>query len=89
MATLFILIGAEGVAEMGDAPPAGIRLATQEEEVAFCAGLVLAKEQGREAGDYFIDKTGRPYWLIAVEDSAPPEARKKAEKYRRTLRLFD
>jgi hypothetical protein len=73
----------------------GIREATPDEHTAFRTGLETLCAQQRKEGrnvtpsDYFIDGTGRPYWLVAVEDNAPAAARAKAKKYKRCVRLFD
>lgn len=92
MSTLFILIGAEGMGEMNlpnECLP-GIRKATDTEEEAFKTALrPLAREQMLDVRDYYIDNTGRPYWLVAVEDNAPEAARTKATNFKRAVRLLD
>ncbi len=87
MATLFTLVGAEGVSEMqlpNEQLP-GIREATPDELKAFQAGLA---EAGVVFGNFSVDGTGRPYWLIAVEDIAPAQARERAARYKRIGGLF-
>jgi len=37
----------------------------------------------------FVDKVGRPYWLVVVLDHAPEEAKEKAQTYLRVKRLID
>src|SRR5262245_1307207 len=95
MATLFILVGAEGFSEMNlhsDRPSEieGVRLATAEEEAAFRQGLeILCKGQpGVTVSDYYVDGTGRPYWLVAVLENAAEAVRHRAKQYKRVLRLL-
>lgn len=97
-ATLLILVGAEGVAELKldqDGAVPGVRKANEEEIAAFRESLEpLVKEQ-REKGmnvsvsNYFVDGMGRPYWVLALDDDAPPAFREKAEKFKRVMRLTD
>ena len=91
--TRFILVGAEGMGEMDlkNNPIPGIRAATADEEAAFTKGLeeLCRQQENVTPRDYFVDGTGRPYWLVAVGDEAPASAKTKAEKYKRCVRLFD
>jgi hypothetical protein len=95
MPVLFIIVGAEGVVEanIGTMPTddlPGVRLATEAERGAFNAGLEpLAREKGCDVRDFYIDGTGRPYWLVAIEETACEEARRVAIRYRRVRRLFN
>ena len=89
MATLFVLVGAEGMADQLQGVD-WAREATKDEHAAFCEGLkLLCKAQlGVTPQDYFTDNTGRPYWLVAVLDNAPAIARERAERFRRVVCLL-
>lgn len=93
----FILVGAEGVSELaldeGCSPWA--RQATRDEEIAWRQAHEAACKDGKTSvpssmRDPFVDGTGRPYWLIAVDvdyPEIPAEVRDKATRFDRVVRL--
>lgn len=80
-----LLVGAEGAAEIDGQPWA--RPATDEEKAAF-----LQFSCGENEDIYrrsLTDKTGRPYFLLTILESAPEEIQVKARSYCRCLRLTE
>lgn len=84
---IVLLLGAEGVSELRDAPWAR---EASESEVEL---LKLHIKERRELPtdpyyeDLLIDGIGRPYWAIAIEPTAPEWAREIAGRKIRALRL--
>jgi len=94
--TLFI--GAEGVSELGDPPPCWLREPTREEIEQTRAERKLgdARAGGRDdrADDadwegLWIDRMGRPYFLMTITREAPLEIWIKASSHLRVKRLED
>jgi hypothetical protein len=83
-----VLVGAEGVSELGDPPPDWIRAATTDEQRAFNAMLV--KEKGlQDPADAYIDSNGRPYWLMTVDPDAPQHILDRAQCMVRVVRFTE
>lgn len=64
------LVAAEGVADLNGV--AWARRATREESLAF---------QANNPNAPWVDRTGRPYWLVAIYEDAPPEVLVKVSKF--------
>lgn len=77
---LFVLLGAEGCAELGERP--WLRDATREEQDTWLRVQKLDVTALR-------DGVGRPYWLKALRADAPDEMRRLAMLRIRTLRLTE
>jgi hypothetical protein len=83
----FVLVGAEGAAEIEKEGTPGIRQATREEIEAWAHGW-RAAHPPTDLQSIFIDGTGRPYWLMAVADDAPEPVKIRAVKFSRVLYLL-
>lgn len=88
MAWLTIAVGAEGVAETEGEP--WIRPATEEEKQEFIKQRQWEspKPEKFDLGSFLIDSTGRPYFLMSVnEEEAPDMVAERARDYTRVKRL--
>lgn len=77
-----ILVGAEGVVECLDRR--WFREAALESE-RFCTEKGITEERREQLT---LDRTGRPYFLCAVRDDAPPAALERARTHLRVVRLL-
>ena len=87
----FIAVGAEGSHDLGERSYPWCRRATPEEEAAFRQALMLVRTDP-PMQDFFIDHTGRPYWLWAMDlghPDIPPKVAERALKYKRVTYLID
>jgi len=85
-----LLVGAEGCMEAEGAP--WLRDASEVEKVLFEKGIAQRCAEGGHpfnVRDLYVDGIGRPYWLKAVVEhpELPRDARERAERYSRVLRL--
>lgn len=76
-----LLVGAEGVSEQEGQP--WLREATPDEVEQFKTHL----PPGVTLYDVTIDGIGRPYFVMTVLGTDPPEIYEKASKFQRVLRL--
>lgn len=80
-----LLLGAEGCSETEDQD--WIREATPKEAQTFGEEFA-AKNPLTDLRDIWIDRTGRPYFLMVILEHAPEEIKKQASLVLRTLRLM-
>lgn len=82
MAKTILLLGAEGLAECQQAGVPWVREATDDEVDAF------AEKVGKDVFEQAQrDGTGRPYFVVAVTDAAPPAIWDYAQRMERVVRL--
>jgi hypothetical protein len=83
------LLGAEGCSEAEGL--SWVREATPQETDALVL-RILAPYQGADpaprASDLFVDKTGRPYWAMALLPEAPPDVWARLGTAQRAVHLY-
>lgn len=79
---ILVLLGAEGVADIIEED--WMRDAAPHEVILFRQRHKLTHDKYQEL---LNDGTGRPYFLVALEQSAPRELRERAQNHVRLLRL--
>ena len=94
----FLLLGAEGCAELGDPFPAWIRYAECDEyeewktqQLQAMGGISLGpdglQKAAKRVSALTVDGTGRPYYLVVILSDAPADIWKLANEKLRVLRL--
>jgi len=80
MTTLFILVAEAGMDQLATQPMPGVRRATESEIAAFELGWLTAggEEVLLSRGQSILGRCGRPHWLVAVEETAAPEIKRRA-----------